>query len=51
MTTATAPVDHGLLWRVCQVTGYRVYTPAQRLILVNAVAAVLCSPPGASSRC
>ncbi len=41
MTTATAPVDRGLLWRVCQVTGYRVYTPAQRLILVNAVAAVL----------
>ncbi len=30
-----------LAFRTCQVTGYRVHAPAERLILVNAVAAVV----------
>jgi len=41
VTTATAPTPTGLLWRVCRVTGYHVHAPVQRLILLNAVAAVV----------
>ncbi len=44
MATARAPrslLDRGAPWRVCQVTGYQVFTPVQRLIVFNAVAAVL----------
>ena len=42
MTTARALLDRsGGLWRTCRVTGYQVYTPVQRLIVVNAVGAVL----------
>jgi cytochrome c oxidase subunit I len=42
VATARALLDRpGAFWRVCQVTGYQVFTPVQRLIVFNAVGAVL----------
>ena len=45
MATARSPrpllMDPADLFRTCRVTGYRVFTPVQRLIVFQAVAAVL----------